>query len=301
MRLPLVRLAQLAALFTGVQIGSTLVATRIALDELGPMALGFLRYGLAALCLIPAYLASARTVIAPTDKGPLLLLGIGQFALLAVFLNLGLVFISPDRVAVAFATLPLVTMLAAALLGAERMSLRLGVAGMLAVAGVALAFSADLAQAGEGLAHEVVGIACVLVATLTVATCSVLFGPYLRRYPTVQVGTVAMVSAACALLPLAIGETWALAPGVLSAATLVAVAYVGISSGAGFLLWLFALKHAAPTQTTLLTSTSPLVAALVSAWLLDTQLRAAVFQGFALVFAALLLCLGQKRSTVPPP
>ena len=43
-----------------------------------------------------------------------------------------------------------------------------------------------------------------------------------------------------------------------------AILFIGVSSGVGYYLWLFALRHATPTRVTVFLALSPLTAALSS-------------------------------------
>jgi len=94
-----------------------MVATRFVVDQTGPASLALLRYAIGVLVLLPAVLVAAR------DVAPIALLGIVQFGILIALLNYGLRFVPSARAALIFATLPLLTMVVAAALGQERLTL----------------------------------------------------------------------------------------------------------------------------------------------------------------------------------
>ena len=54
-----------------------------------------------------------------------------------------------------------------------------------------------------------------------------------------------------------------------------AIVFVGLSSGGGYVLWLWALRHASPTRATAFLSLSPLTAAVLGTALLYGYLKAA--------------------------
>src|SRR5436190_6185679 len=116
-------LAAAAAAATGVQVGSAMVATRFVVEQTGPVSLALLRYAIGVLVLLPAVVAVGRPRFAPRDVAPIALLGIVQFGVLIALLNYGLRFIPSARAALIFATVPLLTMLLAVVLGHERLGL----------------------------------------------------------------------------------------------------------------------------------------------------------------------------------
>ena len=137
-------LALTAAAATGVQVGAALVATRFVVHDIGPASLAFLRYAIAVLCLAPPLWMSARVRFAPRDLLAVMGLGVVQFGVLIVLLNLGLQSIASTRAALLFSTFPLMTMFIAASLGRERLS-RMKVAGVvLTIGGVAAALGERL-------------------------------------------------------------------------------------------------------------------------------------------------------------
>nr|WP_035459635.1 DMT family transporter [Microvirga flocculans] len=277
----------MAAAATGVQVGAALVATRFVVHEIGPASLAFLRYAIAVLCLVPPLIMSARTRFAPRDLLVVMGLGIVQFGILIALLNLGVQFISSTRAALLFSTFPLMTMVIAAALGRERLSGRKAIGVVLTVVGVAIALGERLiteSSAGEGM-----GALLVLAAALCGAACSVLYRPYLVRYPTLPVGFWAMLASVVFLSGLAGAEGLFTNPPHLGKQGWLAVVFIGLSSGVGYVLWLWALKHATPTRVTVFLSLSPITAALLGALVLDEPLTAGVFIGLAGVVSGLWL------------
>jgi drug/metabolite transporter (DMT)-like permease len=284
-------LAVLAAAATGVQVGAAIVATRFVVAELGPASLALLRYVVGFLCLVPPVLLAARSVrFARRDLVPMALLGIGQFGILIALLNWGLNFVPAARAALLFATFPLMTMLLAAALGRERLTAAKAGGVLLSIVGVGLALGdAALGRGDRPLAW--LGEAAVLGSAFCGALCSVLYRPYLRRYPALPVGAYAMLAAVGFLaLPAAAEGLWAAWPRV-SAAGWGAVLFIGVSSGVGYWLWLWALAHATPTRVAVFLSLSPVTAALLGAWLLAEPLSAATAAGAAAVIGGLALAL----------
>lgn len=92
-----------------------------------------------------------------------------------------------------FSTFPLMTIVVAALLGRERLSLPKIAGALLATAGVGCALGVNML---EGVAPgEWIGVAATLAAALCGAVCSVFYRPYLQKYPTLPLGALSMSAA----------------------------------------------------------------------------------------------------------
>ncbi|WP_199178475.1 DMT family transporter [Acidimangrovimonas sediminis] len=287
----------IAAALTGVQVGAALVATRYVAADLGPATLASLRYAVGLFVLVPFALRSRRVGFRLADLVPVLGLGIAQFGLLVALLNWGLVRIPASRGALIFATFPLLTMVLAAVLGRETMSWRKTLGTLLSIAGVALTLEGGLIAAGIGASDgtSAVGAAglagglAILAAAITGAGCAVFYRPYLLRYPTLQVGTVAMAAAVVALVPFALAEAPVARLAALGPGAIAVVGFIGLSSGAGYVLWLTALRHTTPTRATVLLGLSPVTAAILGVLLLHERPGATLWAGLAAVLAGAVL------------
>lgn len=283
----------LAAASTGVQVGAALVATRFVLDESGPISLALLRYTIGFLCLLPFVLmAGKRARIGRRDLLPIAILGIIQFGGVVALLNFGLKYIPAGRAALIFSAFPLITMLLAAALGHERLTLAKSAGVLLTIAGVGLALG-DKAFA-RGTAAEVwLGELAAFAAAFCGALCSVLYRPYLRRYPALPIGALAMLASVGFLALLAIGEGFYTAVPRFTAGGWAAVIFIGLSSGVFFYLWLWALERTTATRVTVFLALSPITAAGLGALLLGEPLTLLLLLGLVCVVAG--LCLAHWR------
>lgn len=100
-----------------------------------------------------------------------------------------------------------------------------------------------------------------------------------------------MLTAVGFLTLLAAGEGFFAAPPRLTAGGWLAVGFIGVGSGIGYGLWLWALRHATPTRVTVCLALSPITAAVLGRVLLDEPFGLAAWLGLALVVAALWLTL----------
>lgn len=281
-------LAPWAAASVGIQVGAAMVATRFVVEESGPATLAMFRYAIGALCLLPVlHWQKLPMRFARGDLLPIAGLGIVQFGLLIALLNYGLSFIPAARAALLFSSFPLLTMLIAALLGRERMTFAKTAGVLLTMLGVALALGEKLLEPGPS--DHWIGEAAVLLAAFCGAVCSVLYRPYLQRYPTLPVGAFAMLASVAFLAILAAGEGAFTGWQGYSAGGWAAVAFIGVSSGIFYAVWLWALRHASPTRVTIFLGLSPVTAGLLGALLLNEALTLPLLAGVAALIAGLWL------------
>jgi drug/metabolite transporter (DMT)-like permease len=279
----------LAAAATGVQVGAAMVATRFVVDQAGPASLALLRYVIGFGCLLPFVLRAGRPVrFEARDLVPIGLLGITQFGILIALLNYGLHFIPSGRAALIFATFPLLTMLIASALGSERLTLVKTLGVLLTIAGVGIALGEKVIQPGSGT-HEWLGELAVFASALSGAVCSVLYRPYLRKYPTLHVSAFAMLASVAFLAVLAARENFFASVPRFTPGGWIAVIFIGLSSGIGYFLWLWALNHAPATQVTVFLALSPLTAASLGAMVLGEQVSSLAGVGLAAVVLGLWL------------
>ena len=273
----------------GILVGSAMVATRFVVHQTGPASLALLRYAIGVCCLLPALVVIGRRIrFERRDLAPIALLGITQFGILIALLNYGLTSIPSARAALIFAVLPLLTMILSAVLGHERLTPVKSAGVLLTIAGVALALgdkALERGTSGEGWIGEL----AVFASALCGAVCSVLYRPYLRKYPTLPVSAFAMLASVAFLAVLAAGEGFFSALPRFTIAGWGAVLFIGVNSGVGYVLWLWALNHAPATQVTVFLSLSPVTAAVLGALVLAEPLSARALLALACVVAGLWL------------
>ncbi len=180
-----------AAAMTGIFVGATIVATRFVIDQTNPASLALWRYLIGFFCLLPPLLLSARVRFARRDLLPIALLGIIQFGVVVALLNYALQFIPSARAALIFASFPLLTMILAAAFGYEPLTTVKALGVVLTGVGVGFALGEKAVQPDLS-AVGWIGELAVFASALCGAICSVLYRPYLRKYPTLAVSALAM-------------------------------------------------------------------------------------------------------------
>ncbi len=98
-----------------------------------------------------------------------------------------------------------------------------------------------------------------------------------------------MLASVVVLALLALTEDWPTHVAGLSGQAWAIVGFIGVSSGVGYFLWLYALKHESPTRVTVFLALNPVTATVLGAWLLDEPFTAWAGAALALVAAGLWL------------
>lgn len=281
-------LASLAAALVGIQVGAGIVASRFVIDQTQPASLALMRYGIGALCLLPFVLNAPRVRFLKRDLAPMALLGIVQFGIVIALANYALQFVPAARVALIFATLPLQTMLVAALLRQEMLTLfkTLGVTVTLAGVGLTL---------GEGALEGAWKVdLIVLLSASAAAICTVLYRPYLKKYPALQVSSFGMVASVLFLTFLAAREDFFTVIPSFTPMGWLAILFVGTSSGLGYYLWLWALNHTTPTKVTIFLALNPITATILGTLFLDERPSLRLMLGLTCVVLGLALAHYQR-------
>ncbi len=276
-----------AAALAAFLVGAGIVATRFVIDETQPASLALMRYVIGFSCLlVPAALAG-RPRFAGRDIGPIAALGIVQFGVLIALLNYGLQTVPSGRGSLIFATFPFLTMILAAMLGIESMTRTKSLGVALSVLGVGLALSSNLGPAAGGR-EPWIGQLAIFASALCGAVCSVFYRPYLKKYAVLQVSAFAMfASVAFLAIPAALEGFFDAVPR-FSPGGWAAIAFIGISSGAGYYLWLWALGHTTPTRVSIFLALSPIAATALGVILLSEDISASFIAGLVCVVLGLL-------------
>jgi len=284
-----------AAAATGILVGSGIVATRFVIDQASPISLALLRYAIGFCCLLPPTLLSARMRFERRDLLPIALLGITQFGILVAVLNYALQFIPSARAALIFATMPLLTMVFAAILGYERITPAKVFGVSLTIVGVGFALGEKVVDLG-GVTSTWIGELAAFASALSGAICSVLYRPYLRKYPTLPVSAFAMLASVFFLAALAAGEGFFSSMPRFTGGGWLAVGFIGINSGIGYYLWLWALNHTTPTKVTVFLALSPITATALGALWLGETISMTFLIGLCCVALGLWLAHWQPQS-----
>lgn len=275
------QLAILAAAGTGIQVGAGVVATRAVVDSIEPVSLTFLRYFIGACCLIPLAVGKTRIRIEHRDLPAIWMIGFIQFGLLIVMLNIGLKSVQAGQGALIFAMSPLLALALGIIVGQERWSGRKVAGIFMALAGLAIATGPELSRASA--ASPMTGELLILGAAACAAAASVWSRPYVQRYGALPVSTVAMVATVVMLAvpSLVTGLLEHIAS--MSTSDMYTVIFLGTSSGAGYIMWLFALKTATASTVTTFLMLGPVTALVLGFLILGEPISLTTMVGFAVL------------------
>ncbi len=286
-----------AAFIAAGLFGASVVATRVAVQEIPPLNLAVLRFGQGGLILFLCLLIGARDLlkIKQHDLPFLVFLGAILFAVFPVTFNISLRFTEASRGALMLATMPIWSAWLARAARKERLILRQVAGILLTFAGVGIVLAArGLGWQGTSLAF--VGDGLMLLTALCGAIYGVLAQRTLSRYSALTVTTYAMVFGTLLLFPAALIEGLPQALARIDGKIAVLILFLGIFGGAlGFFLWTFALTRLTPTQVAVYVNVNPMVAIILGAVLLAEKLTGVFVVGFVTVVVGVFLVNWPRR------
>jgi drug/metabolite transporter (DMT)-like permease len=286
-----------AAAISMICLGLSAVATRFAIRDCDALTLAFFRNGLAFVLLFP-FLRRAAAQAAPIDRRDLpwiCLLGLSSFAAFPLLFTAALVYAPATHGALALpAATPLLTLSLASVLRRERWTPMKFAGVVLAALGVAAVLSdSDWSGAASHSADGMMwlGDVMMILAAATVAIYNVFTKPYLNRYGTLKLLSVALgVGAGALLLLVAVravrdGPAWPQFDLIEWSAILA----VAILSALANFLWSWALTGTTPTRVAVFIALNPLAAMVGAVLLLGERLTAALLIGLVVVIAGIAL------------
>jgi drug/metabolite transporter (DMT)-like permease len=257
----------LAAMVSSALGGISIGATRHVIGATDPFTLGAFRFGIGCVLLLPIAALDRRRWPQGGDLFGIIALGLMYFGLFPILFNGSLAFTTAARGALALSTLPLLTMVVAALAGVEAMTLRKSLGVLLAVAGVALALVSELSDARAGLWR---GDLLMIGAATCMALYNVWSRPFIQRSGAIPFTAIAMTAGAISLLFLSFMSGGLVAASRFGAPEWAAVGFLGVfGSAVTFYLWSFALEHTTPTRVAVSVTVNPIAAGLFGAVLLN--------------------------------
>ena len=140
----------LIALVSSSLGGSAAAVTRYLVGNADPLTLALLRWGIGFLVVLPVTLILRSKMPPRADWPAVLVLGICFFGLFFVFYNVAVAYTTAARASLALSTLPLQTMVVAAVLGIEQLTVRKSLGVAFAMFGVFTALASGLGAAPEG-------------------------------------------------------------------------------------------------------------------------------------------------------
>ena len=291
------RIGILSAIFSTTLGGTNTAVTRYAIGATDPITLTAIRFGLGFILLLPLAFALRARWPKGKDWIGVVALGVLFFAIFMSTFNLALRYTTAARGALALATLPLLTMVVAALLGAEPLSLRKTAGVAIAIGGVAIALLTGLTAAPAGAWH---GDLIMIAGALCMSFYNVWSRPFIARSSSLAFVTAGMGAGSATMALIAASDGGLAASGSFSLSHWSAVLYLAIFGGAlTFFLWVFALQHTTPTRVANAITINPVTAALLAAPLMGETIGANLLLGIAAVAIGVWLASTNRRRSTP--
>jgi len=273
--------------------GTAAAITRYLVAGADPVALAILRWGIGFLCVLPAALLMKARWPQRGDLLQVALLGISFFGLFFILYNIAIGYTTAARASLALATLPLHTMVVAALLGVEPLTMRKTAGVCVAVFGAAAALAAGLVSAPAGAWR---GELIMTAAVFCMAFYNVLSRPIMRRSSALGFLAVGMGTGALALVVVGLFTGSILSLKNFGTPQWIAGIYLGIAGGAAaFILWAMALERATPTRVANTMTVNPIAAALLASLLVGEPITPDLIFGLIAVFAGIWLATSDLR------
>jgi drug/metabolite transporter (DMT)-like permease len=267
---------------------------RVAVRELAPVTLVFLRTGIAGLVLLP--FAAARGDLRPLVARwkPLLAYTVVEVAIPWVLLGEAETQLTSSLTGLLIAAVPLVGAVVVALTGTrERQGRRRWLGLLVGLAGVTALVGLDVGQVHAAALLEVAGVAvCYAVGPIILSRT-------LADAPAMGVVAASLVLTSLAYLPFAAANWPSEMPSAHVIESVLGLALV--CTAVAFLLFFALIGEVGPVRATVITYVNPAVAAVVGVTLLSEDLTTGMLVGFALVLAGSVLATGRGPEPVPEP
>jgi drug/metabolite transporter (DMT)-like permease len=269
--------------------GTAIAGIRHLAAYTDPFTLAALRFGIGFCILFPIACFKNERWPVPKDWPKTVGLGLLFFVVFPVILNLALSYTTAARAALTLATLPLLTMAIAAMLGAERFTLRKAMAASIALGGVAVALASGLESAPRGSWK---GDLLMFAGAVFLAFYNIWSRTMIGRSGPLRFTAVGMGVATPVLLVV----VW-LHDGFASVldfggTQVVAMGYVGIFGGAvAYWLWAEAISRTTPTRVAMSITLNAIAASAAGAIALGEPIGWSLVLGIVAVGVAMALAL----------
>ena len=245
--------------------GMAAAVTRYAVVSIDPVWISTFRFGIGFLLLLPCALATRSRWPRGSDLIATAALGVLFYGGYFVAYARALTFTTAARGSLGIATLPVLTMLVAAALQKERLTLRKSLGVLTALSGVALAMLADLSRAPTGAWK---GDTMMIAAMLSMSVYTIYSRPLLSRSSALGYACTGMAAGATLNATIALSSGGWASLQTMGTSQWAAVLFLGVVPGAlGFFLWVYAVQRTTPTRAAATITVSPISAGALAALL----------------------------------
>ena len=293
-----VRAAALALLLSTMWAGNP-VATKVGLEDAGPMRLGWLRFAIGGTVVLVYALATRKSFrVLRHEWVPLGLLGV-LFTVQLAFMNVGQDFSTAGHAVVVTSTFPLWTgVFAHFFVPGDRMSRTRTLGTLIAYLGVVAVFYRGFADSSSDF---LLGDLLLLGSAILLGARQVLLsqlGQGIAQHKLLMAQAIFGVSTfVIASLVFESDE-----PFVITTRLVLALFYTGfLIAGLGFIGQTWLLKHYLPSRVTVISLSQPIFGVLLSWWVLGESIGGELYIGALLVVVGSALAQRRARGAAVQP
>lgn len=265
--------------------GPSFVATKVALREIPPFTIAFLRFFIASCFLYPLWwLSSDHALLAPRSRRNLFLGGLVGVTTYFILENLGVRLTTASDAALLMAAIPVICLLAEAMWFRQAIHWRRSLGIIISILGLFLVIGQAPSLGGQ---NRLLGDLLVMAAALCWAIYSLL-GRSLKQYPKLTVVAHQTIYGTLLLFPFALSEftQWH----GLSLRTGLSILYLGIMcSAVTYLLYNYALKALAASQVSTFLNLVPIIGVIAAMLLLGEQIQIIQILGGAVILVGVVM------------
>jgi len=271
--------------------GATFFFTGVALKELPPLTLVFLRLSIATLILLPVvWISSVRWPKGVSGWWPYVVMAFINNAVPFSLIVMGQTYIPSGLASVINATTPVFTVLIAAAFGAERLIWRRVAGVLIGLLGVVILRGFDF----DIHSRQTIGIMLGLGATVCFGLSALWATRRLSHAVPLGAATFQLISASLMMLVLsfAVDRPWQLQmPGLVTWAAILGLA--ALSTALGFIIFFQIIMRSGASNVVLVTLLVPVSALLLGYFILHEQIVAREIAGALVIASALLVMDGR--------
>ena len=266
---------------------------RVAVGEISPATLVFVRTGLGAMLLLPIALTRGGLGVIGRRWPALLVFAVVEIGVPWLALSSAEQHISSALAGLLISAVPIVGVVIALVLGNREYIRSSSLSGLLlGLVGVGLIVGFDLRVSDtRALAEMAVVVVCYALGPVIITR-------YLQGIPSVTVTGVSLGLCCVAYAPLAAAQWPHTTPGLPAIASVLTLAVV--CTALAFLLFFELINEIGPVRATVITYVNPAVAATLGVSVLHENLTVGMGLGFVLVLAGSILATRRPASAEAP-
>jgi drug/metabolite transporter (DMT)-like permease len=265
----------------GIIWGLPYLLIKIAVADVSPAALVFLRTALGALLLFPLAFGRGEVRAILPHWRPILAFTVAEMAVPWVLLSDAERHLSSALAGLLIAAVPLLGAILAALTGHERLGGRRLAGLLVGFAGVVVLLGLDTS------ADSALAVVQMVVVVAGYAVGALIISRWLTGLPSLAVVTASLALCALGYAPFALPQ---LAGPLPPGRALVAVALLGVVCTAlAFVVFFRLIAEVGPVRATVVTYVNPAVAVVLGVAVLGEPVTAGIVAGFALILAGSVL------------